>query len=1182
MRKSLFILIFSLLSNVGFSQSNYLLQLKSGDYTLHENHGRINLEELKENEIIDGKFYRIIQFYEIPGNQQKESLKELGVELLYYLPQHAFLSSLTTTINTNVLLDQGIRSISPLSVNQKLTEELILEDYPSHALNEEGFIDLVLLYYNNLETKNIVRKLSSNKFQVLHQYDFSSQITVRVAIDRIAELAALPFVYFIEPISPEPQPDNYVGANLHRSQMLYSNYQGGRKYDGSGVHIASGDDGAVGPHIDTQGRIDNSNATLDCGGHGDHDAGTILGAGNLNPKYRGGAPGADLLMYANTPSCGGGTPPWTAILDIPTTYTSHDIRLTSHSWSDNCNAGYTSLAVTSDQQIRQYPDLMHVFSAGNSGSSNCGYVSGWGNITGGIKVAKNVITVGAIRYNNNFASYSSKGPTKDGRLKPDLVALGSSVMSTEEDNTYGSRTGTSHSCPMVTGVFAQLIHAYKIKNGGNEPESALIKAALNNSADDLGPAGPDFRFGYGRMNGIGAVKVIEDATYFSDQVNQGDKKQHNINVPANVKQLKVMLYWNDYEGTASASTPLVNNLNLKLTDPASTDYNPWVLDHTANIANLRKLAVRGIDNINNAEQVTIDNPASGTYTIEVDAAQIPQGPQKYYVVYEFVKDEIAVNHPFGGEAFVPGETEYIHWNAFGESGTFSIDFSTNNGASWTNIVSALHDSTSFYPWTVPEVITGQALIRVSRGTKSGTSTANFSIMPVPQNVNIKWACANSFRLDWDAISGVSSYTVYLLGTKYMDSIATVSTNFYVFDQGINSSNNYWVSVKANGTGNAIGRRAIAIKKAPGTFSCPLAIDATIANVFPSGGSLFDCQSSANKVIQVEVENAGLNPISNIPVSYKINSGATVSETLNSTIQPGYTEIYSFSQTADLSATGTYNISTWVDYPSDANSGNDQNNVVVQVVASSIKAIPFTDDLESYTSCSTSGCATACNTLGDWTNESNGTVDDIDWRADKGGTSSGSTGPEVDHTLGTSNGEYLYLEATSCTLQTALLVSPCIDIPSGKAAQLSFWYHMYGVSMGELHVDVMADGVWNNDVMFTISGDQGDQWKLKTVDLSAFSGKKINVRFRGITGSDYQSDMAIDDISITDATLLNQNYQSPFIVKVFPNPSTSIFNYQIDNANGETVSIEIHDLQGRVIFRYHAKDTKLHGDRKSVV
>ncbi|MBP9150780.1 MAG: T9SS type A sorting domain-containing protein [Flavobacteriales bacterium] len=170
-----------------------------------------------------------------------------------------------------------------------------------------------------------------------------------------------------------------------------------------------------------------------------------------------------------------------------------------------------------------------------------------------------------------------------------------------------------------------------------------------------------------------------------------------------------------------------------------------------------------------------------------------------------------------------------------------------------------------------------------------------------------------------------------------------------------------------------------------------------------------------------------------------------------------------------------------------------------------------DNLESYGTCSTGGsCNLTCALAGGlWNNLTNGTDDDVDWRIDVGGTPTGSTGPSVDDNPGTAAGKYAYLESSSCNGKQAILESDCIELDS--AYNFSFAYHMYGATMGELHVDLLLNGTWINDLTTAISGDQGNTWVTRTIDLSAYEGSTVKIRFRGITGSSYTSDMAIDDI-----------------------------------------------------------------------
>jgi PKD repeat protein/photosystem II stability/assembly factor-like uncharacterized protein len=180
-------------------------------------------------------------------------------------------------------------------------------------------------------------------------------------------------------------------------------------------------------------------------------------------------------------------------------------------------------------------------------------------------------------------------------------------------------------------------------------------------------------------------------------------------------------------------------------------------------------------------------------------------------------------------------------------------------------------------------------------------------------------------------------------------------------------------------------------------------------------------------------------------------------------------------------------------------------------------LPYYEDFESMTNCGTSSdCGTTVCTLSNgWVNLENGSEDDIDFRVDSGGTPSSNTGPGVDYNPGTSSGKYIYTEASSCSGRTAVLMSPCIDLTGSVAPELNFAYHMSGGNMGTLHLDIMVEGAWQENVITPISGDQGLLWKTATVSLSEYMGEMINLRLRAITGDGYQSDVAIDDISIVD-------------------------------------------------------------------
>ena len=185
--------------------------------------------------------------------------------------------------------------------------------------------------------------------------------------------------------------------------------------------------------------------------------------------------------------------------------------------------------------------MIQVFSCGNSGNSNCGYGagSGWGNITGGHKQAKNVIATANLNYNGTLVPSSSRGPASDGRIKPDIAAHGNGQISTDPNNIYNAGSGTSAAAPGISGVLAQLYQAYRELNSGLDPESGLLKTCLLNTAQDYGNTGLDFSYGWGIVNALKAVKVLEENRYQDSLIDNGESHTINFTIPEGTKEAKL-------------------------------------------------------------------------------------------------------------------------------------------------------------------------------------------------------------------------------------------------------------------------------------------------------------------------------------------------------------------------------------------------------------------------------------------------------------------------------------------------------------------------------------------------------------------------------------------------------------------------------------------------------------------
>jgi len=1157
-----YLLLILISVNLSLAQQNYDIQLSTGSYSLSQNFNSSLLVKPSRNEVFQGYYYRYIQFVSLPNSEQKEELKRRGIELLLYVPHQTYIAAIKQGSSFQNLNSPAIRALHPIKSEYKMLKELadaIQENnFPSYSVNGNK-VGVSFTYYETIPHEKLKTHLLSKGYSISSEEPASRSFVVWVKKSKIKSFVAQAFVSSAELMDEEAKPDNNVGRTNIRSNTLYTDYGSGRKFNGSGVNVGIQDDGVIGPHIDYQGRVPNQFLLTNNGDHGDHVSGILMGAGNKDPLMRGMAWGANLYVYAASNYQG--------FASISTHYTTYGIRIMSTSYSDGCNTGYTTRAQQMDIQLNSFPELMYVFSAGNNGTSNCNYGAGagWGNVTGGHKHSKNSIAVANLNYIDVRNSSSSRGPAHDGRLKPEVSAVGTDVYSTIINNNYINYTGTSMSCPAVAGLFAQLYQAYKEQNANINPPGALIKAIVMNTADDLGNPGPDFSYGYGRANGLKAVQAIEQVAYLTATVSNASSNSHTIVVPAGVKKIKVMTYWHDPQAQIGAAIALVNNLNTIITDPALTVHNPLILDYTPNAVNLNAAAVPGVDIRNNHEQITIHNPAAGNYVLNVSGANVPVGPQAYFVTWIFETDDYSFIYPIGGEGFNPGETETVRWNALETTGNQTLQYTTDNGNNWITISSAISGAQRYYNWTPPGALSGQCRMRISRGVYQAESDTNFSIIGVPTNLQINWSCPDSVKLSWNPVLGATAYDVYKLGTKYMDSIQTSSTNSCVI-HNISFNQEHWFSVRARGPLNAVGRRAIAVQKVPGLFACPpLPVDVACNQILSPVGTLVDCLDLSNVEVSMNVYNPGINTVSVVPVYYRVNNGPVISETLTTVLNASASTVYTFSTLANINGVGVKTITAWTAYPPDLFKYNDTLNVTVSVLSGSISGLPLTEDFETFAVCSTTTiCGTVCNLSNGFINESSVTADEHDWRTNNGGTPSNGTGPTTDFSPGTATGKYLYLESTvPCTSLTANMLSPCLDLSTSSFPLLAFAYHMYGVTMGTMHLDIFSQGKWTESI-WSASGDQGDEWKIANVDLSNWATEKIILRWRGITGAGSLSDMAIDAINLGSSVQLREQ-ESTLRMMVFPNPSKNVFKVVLPKLNQTNLDYKVSDVSGRVIL-----------------
>jgi len=897
------------------NNSLYNLLLRSGVVVPEKNISTERVSQFNNRAArIVQKTFAIIQFEQLPTENEKQQLIQSGIELLDYIPDYAYTVTISGSLDAAILTQVKARAVIELSALQKMQPELSRGDFPSWAVKVAGTVDVWVSFPKSFSFETVQQELKNINLEVISsQYKGYRVIALQVAVQRLGELALLPFIEYVQAAPAEDQPVNYNSMFASRANVLKASVaNGGRNLTGQGVVVGIGDNGDIQTHLDFTNRIVNRSGEVPAA-HASHVAGTIGGAGIIQELYTGYAPKSTLLsqFFSNI------------IYYAPAYVQDNGMVITNNSYGsvvNDCayNGLYDLTARILDQQAFDLPELQHVFAAGNDGTRTCApNPAGFRTVLGGYQSAKNILTVGGTDYKRDLSAFSSRGPVRDGRLKPEIMSQGQFVASTWVSNLYSYNNGTSMAAPGVSGGLALLVQRYRQLNSGANPKNALMKALLCNGASDRGNAGPDFRFGFGSMNLIRSLKMMEDVTYFGASVNQATVNTHNITVPANTAQLKVLLYWQDPPAAVMASKTLVNDLDLEVVSSGSTVL-PLKLDTVA--ANLNVVATNGADHINNIEQVVINNPAAGSYTLRTIGTMIAQNPsQQYFLVYDIIPQSLVLTNPVGGESLVPSvsalDTSYIQWESYADTvNTFTLEFSSDNGSSWTTLNNNIAATRRTYNWGVPNIPTDAARIRISKNGTAFTQTSNsFVIAALPVVSLAPTQCEGYININWTAVPGATDYEAMMLRGDEMVSMGTTAALNFIFS-GLSKDSVYWVTVRPRINGKP-GRRAGAVSRQPNTGTCAgnisnndLVVDAIISPT--SSGRVFTSTALSNNIpATIRIKNLDdVVSTGDINVSYSVNGGAPVSAIISSPLADipagGFID-YTFSTNVNLSAIGTY-------------------------------------------------------------------------------------------------------------------------------------------------------------------------------------------------------------------------------------------------------------------------------------
>jgi hypothetical protein len=441
------------------------------------------------------------------------------------------------------------------------------------------------------------------------------------------------------------------------------------------------------------------------------------------------------------------------------------ISVQNHSYGTTLENYYGAEAAAYDQQVFTLDTLLHIFSSGNIGNTapddgTYRGLTGYANLSGTFKQSKNVLVTGGIDTGYRIPALSSKGPAFDGRISPQIVAYG--------------QAGTSDAAATTTGIATIVQEAYQ-QEYGMTPSAAMMKAILINTADDINVPGPDYSSGYGLINAVAAVRTIKDKRLFTGEVSQGNTAGIPINIPPNTARLKITLSWNDPAATENVNKALLNDLDLAVTDNAGNSYSPWILSTYPLADSLAAPARRGRDSLNNLEQVTIEQPATGVMTIRVHARQLSSGAsQRFHVTYQFIpRLSFDWQYPAGGEQLIAGDNIAVRWRT-PYTGNGTLSFSADSGITWIQIANNIPLANASSRWNIPGIFS-KGLLRMS--TTDTTWTCDYFNISVPVAVNVGFNCPDTLLINWSQVDNAAGYDVYTLKDQHLSLINNTADTF---------------------------------------------------------------------------------------------------------------------------------------------------------------------------------------------------------------------------------------------------------------------------------------------------------------------------------------------------------------------------------------------------------------------
>lgn len=762
--------------------------------------------------------------------------------------------------------------------------------------------------------------------------------------------------------------NNTLSAATIGTNKIWPGGASGLSLDGSAANVkgklAIWDGGKVrNTHVELNGRVLQKDAAAEINDHATHVAGTMV-AGGVNPLAKGMAFGQQQLIAY---SFNNGSDDSEMMNEAGNLLVSNHSYGVGAGWNYNENEGrwefrgaaganedykfgyYSNDAQMWDSIAYNAPYYLIVKSVGNNRDINgppvgepywrfnaSGVMTSAGNRPAGISsndgydiipthgTAKNILTVGAVNPISSgytrpqdvvMSTFSSWGPTDDGRIKPDVVTNGVNVLSPigTANNAYDVYSGTSMATPSASGSLLLLQQYYSQLHGGTFMRSATLKGLVIHTADEAGPsAGPDYQFGWGLVNIAKAAEVIKanntDHIIEEHVLNNGETFSLPVVASGN-GTISATISWTDVKGSVVAVSSALDNTTKKLVNDldivikkGATIYRPWTLSATVPSA----AATRGNNSTDNVEKVELTDVVPGeTYTIEVThKGTLDRNAQAFSLIASGI----------GGQAYCTSA-------ASGTAGARidSVSFGTlrNKNAAgctdysnFTNLVASVQAAQ-----TIP------LFVRINNCDASTGSRIVKAFIDI--NNDGDFSDAGETIATSPVINGSGDF----------------STNI-TLPTGLKTGNSTILRIVMEATGTASSVTPCGSYAEGETqdyrllVSSPASDVGVVELVSPASN---DCPSG-EQYITVRIRNFGSGNKSDIPVSVVVKEGASTVASYNATFKgsiiAGEDALFTFPSSFNAQASSTYTFTSKTALLNDQDPANDQLVAIVGITANS--------------------------------------------------------------------------------------------------------------------------------------------------------------------------------------------------------------------------------------------------------